>query len=201
MIEITVKSMIIAAVEDPNGQMLISQEHQDVLRESCVRHWTRMRYEDAVTKLQDAGFDVKFGDDLKANHELYLASQEGPMFITHYPLEIKFFNMKQNEQDSRLVNSADLILPIAGESAGAAEREHEHDKIKQRLKSSVMYKRLMELGGTDEDFAWYLNAHKGREIPLHSGTGIGLTRVMQYVLGVGDIHETMVYPTDFDTVF
>jgi asparaginyl-tRNA synthetase len=151
-------------------------------------------YADAVDFLKANGFpELQFGDDLKANHEAALTEKFGPCFITHYPLPIKFFNMKQNDQDERVVNSTDLLLPFAGESAGASEREHEYQKIHDRLKSSDMYRRLIELGGKDEDFAWYLDAHKGKEIALHSGAGIGMARVAQYILGLDDIRDAVPF--------
>lgn len=202
-IEKTVKTMIKAALASPVADQLIPNLHRAELLEQAMynKYWPRVRYEDAVATLQANGFAVGFGDDLKAPHEAYLAGLYGPHFLTHFPLPIKFFNMRQNQDDSRLVNSADLILPRAGEAAGAAEREHEYERIVTRLKNSPMYRQLIELGGSDEDFAWYLDAHKGKNIPLHSGTGIGLTRVTQYILDTIDIHNTIVYPVDAKTVF
>ena len=154
----------------------------------------QLTYDNAVKYLKENGFpELEWGDDLKAHHELKLASYFGPMFITHYPLEIKFFNMRQNQDDPRVVNSTDLILPFSGESAGAAERETEYDKIVQRLKTSSMYKRLIDLGGSDEDFEWYLDAHKHKSIALHSGTGIGVARVIQWILQLDDIRDAVPF--------
>jgi len=160
----------------------------------------RIRYEDAVALLQADFPYLSFGDDLKADHERLLTERLGPVFLTHYPLPIKFFNMRQNEDDPRVVNSTDLLLPLAGESAGAAEREHEHDRIEARLKSSEMYKRLISLGASDEDFAWYLDAHKDVEVPLHSGAGIGMARVAQFVLGVEDIRDAVPFLINKDNL-
>jgi asparaginyl-tRNA synthetase len=155
--------------------------------------FARISYTDAVAMLQQHFPYLQWGDDLKADHERLLTEQLGPCFLTHYPLPIKFFNMRQNEDDPRVVNSTDMLLPKAGESAGAAEREHEHDTIERRLKSSDMYKRLIELGGTDEDFAWYLDAHKDKDIPLHSGAGIGMARVAQFLVGADDIRDAVPF--------
>lgn len=154
----------------------------------------QLTYDNAVKYLKENGFpELAWGDDLKSEHELKLATYFGPMFITHYPLEIKFFNMRQNQADPRVVNSTDLILPFSGESAGAAERETEYEKIVTRLKTSSMYKRLIDLGGSDEDFEWYLNAHKDKSIALHSGTGIGVARVVQWILQLDDIRDAVPF--------
>lgn len=146
-------------------------------------------YREAIAILVPFFPDLKFGDDLKANHEAKLTELMGPLFVTLYELNLKFFNMRKNDLDPEVVNSADLLLPFAGESAGSAEREHEYETIVQRLKSSNMYKNLIELGGSDADFEWYLNAHKDKVIPLHSGAGIGLNRCIAYILGQDDIRN------------
>lgn len=155
--------------------------------------FARMTYTDAIAMLQPDFPDLAWGDDLGAAQELVLTERFGPMFLTHYPLPIKFFNMRQNERDPRVVNSADLLLPKAGEAAGGAEREHDHDRIVERLHASTMYRRLIDLGGRDEDFAWYLDAHRDREVPLHSGAGIGMARVAQFVLGCDDIRDAVPF--------
>lgn len=151
-------------------------------------------YTDAVKYLRDNGFpNLAWGDDLKADHEAEIVSQFGATFVTHYPLPIKFFNMKQNADNRDIVNSCDLLLPFAGESAGAAERETQYDKIVHRLKTSDMYARLIELGGKDEDFEWYLGAHKTQEPPAHAGAGIGMARVAQFILGASDIRTAVPF--------
>jgi asparaginyl-tRNA synthetase len=159
-----------------------------------------MTYERAIAYLRPEFPDLEFGDDLKAHHERLLSSRLGPMFLTHFPMPIKFFNMRQNEQDPRVVNSTDLILPLAGEAAGAAEREHTYDRLVLRLKASPMYRRLLELGGQEEDFAWYLNAHKNKNIPLHSGAGIGVARVAQFLLGLEDIRDAVPFVINRDNL-
>src|SRR3989475_6948558 len=82
----------------------------------------RMTYTDAVELLEGEG--VRWGDDLKSPHEKLLVEYMGsqPLFITHYPKAIKFFNIKENAINRELVDSADLILPYSGEAVGAAER-------------------------------------------------------------------------------
>ncbi|MEB3197719.1 MAG: amino acid--tRNA ligase-related protein [Candidatus Sericytochromatia bacterium] len=160
----------------------------------------RITYTEAVEALQADFPGLAWGDDLKANHERRLTEIYGPCFLTHYPLPIKFFNMKQNAEDPRVVNSTDMLLPFSGESAGAAEREHDHATIERRLKTSAMYERLIALGGKDEDFAWYLDAHKDREIPLHSGAGVGMARVAQFILGVSDIREAVPFLINRDNL-
>lgn len=154
----------------------------------------RITYTDAVELLADVG--VRWGDDLKSAHEKRLARYFGgkPLFVTHYPKGIKFFNMKENDQNPDLVDSADLILPFSGEAVGAAEREHQHDRLVTRLLESSMFRLLKERGGSLEDFGWYLDFYKEFGGCRHSGCGIGMNRVTQFVVGADDIRVTTTWP-------
>ncbi|MEO6867277.1 MAG: amino acid--tRNA ligase-related protein [Gaiellales bacterium] len=160
----------------------------------------RMTYSDAVELLASEFPELRWGDDLVAEHEAALVRHLGPCFVTHYPKDIKFFNMRINDEDPRVVNSTDLLLPGAGESAGAAEREHEHGQIVERLHASPMYETLLRNGATDEDFAWYLDAHLDREIPLHSGAGIGMARLAQFIVGAEDIRDAVPFIVNRDNL-
>jgi asparaginyl-tRNA synthetase len=161
----------------------------------------RITYDDAIDLLASTG--VQWGDDLKSQHEKLLAEYLGgkPLFVTHYPKSIKFFNMKENERNPELVDSADLILPFSGEAVGAAEREYDHDRLKARLLQSDMYRLLKDRGGSLEDFAWYLNFYKETGGVKHSGCGIGMNRVTQFVLGSDDIRGTTTWPVNRESNF
>lgn len=154
----------------------------------------RVTYTDAIELLSGSG--VRWGDDLKSAHEKQLAQYFGgrPLFITHYPKTIKFFNMKENDTNPDIVDSADLILPFSGEAVGAAEREYEYEKLVARLLDSSMFRLLKEKGGSLEDFAWFLNFYKEKGGCRHSGCGIGMNRVTQFVLGSEDIRATTTWP-------
>lgn len=189
----------------------VTLKHHNLLRSVASSSFDlpRMTYTDAVRRLRVDGFpDLVWGDDLKAHHEAALADEFGPMIVSHYNTAQKFFNMRKVRDehltesahgvssacvDNSVVASCDLILPFSGESAGAAEREHEYEKVVTRLKSSPMYKILRDRGVKDEDFDWYLDAHKDKDIPLHSGAGIGMARVAQFILGASDIREAVPF--------
>ena len=154
-----------------------------------------MTYTNAIRELQEKGIQIEWGDDLKSLHEKTLAGNT-PLFITHYPEKIKFFNMRRN---GNMVNSCDLILPYSGEAVGAAEREYDHEQLIEKLKSSAMYKQLLEKGKTIKDFEWYLNIVKQHEIQ-HAGCGIGLNRVMQFILGSDDIRACTAFPMNRESL-
>jgi len=173
-------------------------------------------YRDAINKLSK--YDLKFGDDLKSEHELYLVNlnQDKPLFITNYPQEIKFFNMRLNREDNTIVNSMDLIMPYSGEAVGAAEREENHLILKKRLNDSSMLELLKEAMTKEtgyenctkqeihtkalERFDWYMNIIKSYPI-THAGCGIGINRVTQSILQTKDIRYATAFPMNRETLF
>ena len=162
--------------------------------------FNRVTYDEAVKKLSRTG--IKWGDDLKSSHEKMLVEMTGnqPLFITHFPKAIKFFNMRENDYRPEIVNSTDLILPEGGEAVGAAEREYRYDKLRERLENSEMMKKLKARGGGIKDFQWYLDCVNEHGIKMHSGCGIGLNRVTQFVLGADDIRKCTVFPLNSETI-
>lgn len=192
-IEGTVTSMVDEVLRTRGEDLDLLGADIDRLREVRAP-FRRITYADAVELLSGAG--VRWGDDLKSAHEKQLAANFGdePLFVTHYPKAIKFFNMKENDDNHDIVDSADLILPFSGEAVGAAEREYEYERLVSRLLESSMFRLLRERGGSLEDFAWFLDFYKENGGCRHSGCGIGMNRVTQFVLGSADIRETTTWP-------
>jgi len=203
-IEGSIKSMIKKVYAD-HGKMLINKYKQkpEKFLHLSKKKFLRILYQDAVELLKKNGFPgLKFGDDLKANHEqkvVELVNKEQghlkrhfwlPVFIMRYPKEIKFFNMKVSKNDPRVVLSADLILPRSGESVGSSVREHRGQELKDRLLTSNMFRMHKSRGRKYEDFTWYVEDIIAKEkTNPHAGYGIGAERVMQYILDEPDIRQ------------
>lgn len=166
------------------------------------RDWTsllnlnfkKISYEHALAILTQMNYNVKFGDDLSAEHELAIVKNLGDgVVITHYPKEIKFWNMRDNKDNPKLVDSFDFILRYSGESLGAASRETDHDKLLNKLLASDMYRLMKERGVSDSAFAWYLDHHREDQVKEHAGFGLGLARLVQFILKQDDIRDVMPF--------
>lgn len=192
---------IVKRVLDYNTKAL---EHhgRDVkrLERASKKDFLRIPYEEAITLLQKNGYPkVKFGDDLQAKQEAKIVEllnkkgEELPVFITKYPKEIKFFNMKVSSRDPRVVLSADLVFPYAGEGTGAAVREHDFARLKNRLLTSKMFEIHKKRGGMIDDFKWYFDIIESGATNPHAGYGIGNERVLQYIFGVKDIRSVSLF--------
>ncbi len=162
-----------------------------------VAPFPRIPYTEAIQEL-----DREFGHDINREEERVLIEKHGgmPLFITHYPKAMKFFNMIENEENPELVNSADLILPFGGEAVGAASREYRADRLLKRLEESQMFEQLVAKGGSIKDFDWYIDVYRKYETAPHAGCGIGLNRVTQFVFGVDDIRMCTAYPLNRETL-
>lgn len=158
--------------------------------QSIKKPFPRMSYKKAIETI---GLD--WGEELKSTHENALVEFFGgnPLFITHFPEKMKFFNMRTNPRDPLIVNSADLILPFSGEAVGAAEREFEYEIVLKKLKKSTMYKRLRGKGGGTTDYTLYLDYLGKNGSVLHSGYGVGLERILQFLLGSDDIRNVIPF--------
>ncbi len=199
-IEKAVKAIIAAVLENCREILKKYGRNIKMLKQAVEEKFLRVDYEEVIEILNKNGYpEVKFGDDLKAKHEAAVVAfcnqgkSELPVFILKYPKEIKFFNMKTYTKDPRVVLSADLIFPYAGEGAGAAVREHDFEKLNERLLTSTMYKLHLKRGGKYEDFKWYLDIIKNQKTNPHAGYGIGNERVLQYIFGEKDIRNVSVF--------
>ncbi len=148
-----------------------------------------------------------WGEDFSHAQEIELC-QNGPVLLTHHPdpqppfgplpkLE-KFFNMKPTPSangNRATVQSCDLLLPIAGESLGGAVRIHDRSVLEQRLQRSGMFATLKKRGLGVAQFADYLDQMErdGHLIGEHFGFGIGIDRVVQYLMGAADIRSAAAF--------
>ena len=178
----------------------------------CPRVFPQMTYDQAIIKLQELGEKINWGDDLKHKHEMMLvaANNDSPFFITRFPdpmikrekeIEVeKFFNMIPDPENPGRVLSCDCILPYSGESIGSAARVHDAETMINRLQNSRMFKRLQDLGGSVDDFAWYINKlREGGSVP-HAGCGFGMSRITQYILGIDDIRQAVNFSSNKESL-
>jgi len=145
----------------------------------------RKTHSEVVKELQAMGSDIKDGDDLGADDETMLTKKyEQPIFVTHYPAEVKAFYMKRDET-GKFALCSDLLAPEGyGEVIGGSEREADYKVLLERIKEHNL---------PVEQFAWYLDLRKYGSVP-HSGFGYGLERLVAWICGLEHIRETIPFP-------
>lgn len=158
----------------------------ETLRKYTQLPFPRLSYDDAVTLLQENGFDVEWGVDFGSPEETFLANHfEKPVFIVNFPKAIKAFYMKRHPLRDDIVISADLLAPEGyGEIIGGSERDTDYEYLKERIE---------EQGLSMEEYGWYLDLRKYGSVP-HSGFGLGLERAVTWITGTEHIREAIPFP-------
>lgn len=188
-----VSFIIIKALEYNSEELNVLGANIDML-EKIRPPFRRMTYTDAIDRLNQMDIQTKWGDDLDRKREIAILEwTKFPTFITHYPLELKFFNMRQNREDERIVNAVDLLLPNVGEVCGGAEREEDPVRLRKRLITSPAIKHLLEAGGSIDDYQWYLELREHDSIP-YAGFGMGFERLIQFITGSESCLACIEYP-------
>ncbi len=146
----------------------------------------RISYEESIKILNKKGADKKWGDDLGVNDERLLTENElSPLFIYNWPKEIKAFYMPINPDDQRTVLCSDLQAPKGfGELIGGSERIWDAD---------TLIKRMLEKKLNLDKYSWYIDLRRYGSIP-HSGFGLGIERLIKWLLNLDHIRDTIPFP-------
>jgi asparaginyl-tRNA synthetase len=151
--------------------------------------YVRLPYTEAVEILQKSKkefeFPVAYGLDLQTEHERFLTEEhfKCPVIVYNYPMEIKPFYMRFND-DGKTVAAMDVLVPRVGELIGGSQRE-------ERLE--VLARRIEESGMATEDYWWYLDMRRFGTVP-HAGFGLGFERFLMMATGVTNIRDGIPFP-------
>ncbi len=178
--------MVKQVLENNEYELKILGRDPEKLRPTTEGNFTRLSYDDAIKMLQEAGRDIKWGDDFGAPDEGYISEQfDRPVFIVNYPTAIKPFYMKKNPDNPKEYLCADVIAPEGyGEIFGGSEREGNYEILKQQIEDA---------GLNLEDYQWYLDLRKFGGVP-HSGFGMGFERTIAWICKLDHIREAIPFP-------
>jgi asparaginyl-tRNA synthetase len=146
----------------------------------------RISYTEAVTRLQEKGSEIRWGDDIGGADETLLSEDyDLPVFVFNYAKGVKAFYMKENPSDPETVLCDDLIAPEGyGEIIGGSQREDDLDRLLARIREEKL---------PEEAYGWYLDLRRFGTFP-HSGFGLGLERTVAWVTGRRHIRELIPFP-------
>ena len=166
----------------------VDKDHIATIDDIINSSFERITYTEAVEILSKARerfeFPVEWGKDIQSEHERYICAYfKRPVVVTDYPKEIKPFYMKVNE-DGRTVKAMDVLLPGIGEIIGGSQREDDYETLLKRIKETNL---------DPADYWWYLDLRKYGTV-VHSGFGLGLERLIQFVTGLSNIRDVIPFP-------
>lgn len=189
-------SAIVQAVLDKHRPELELLERDIDALERITAPFARITYDDAVERLQKLVADlpegeqkeqlqIEWGEDFGSPHETAIAEMfDKPVFVYHYPTEVKAFYMQPVEGRPEVCRSVDLLAPEGyGEITGGSERIYDLELLEQRVK---------EVGIEPENYAWYLDLRRYGGVP-HAGFGLGVERTVAWICGLPHVRETIPY--------
>ncbi|MFQ5920316.1 MAG: asparagine--tRNA ligase [Thermoplasmata archaeon] len=169
-----------------NGAELAYLERDADYLRSVQPPFPRITYDEALERLQAQGVEIEWGKDLRTLEERALGEMfDLPVIVTHYPKETQAFYKRTDPEDPDLVLAFDFIAPgRGGELIGGSEREPDLETLKANL---------VRTGEDPKAYDWYLDTRRYGSVP-HSGFGMGVDRLVQWVLDLEHIRDTIPFP-------
>jgi asparaginyl-tRNA synthetase len=175
-----------AVLNERERDLKFLERDTTTLERTAEGNFPRISHREAVERLQKLGSDIKQGEDLGGDDETILTKEfDRPVFVHHYPTDIKSFYMEPDADDPSLALCDDMLAPEGyGEIIGGSQRIADLALLKQRIAEHKL---------PEEAFNWYLDLRKYGSIP-HSGFGIGLERTVAWMCGLEHVRETIPFP-------
>jgi nondiscriminating aspartyl-tRNA synthetase len=170
-----------------NGSELVSRLNMEI--ELPKTPYPVIAYADALDMVAAEGLSLKMGDDLGTEGEKVLGDIMGAKghdvyWIVEYPEEAKPFYIMEKDGTPF---SYSFDLDYRGqEIASGGQREHRYDRLVERMKKK---------GLDPVSFDFYLNAF-AYGMPPHGGWGLGVERLVQKMLNLPNVRETIIFPRD-----
>ncbi len=152
----------------------------------------RLTYEKALEVLGEKGDKKEWGADFGVEDERLLTEEEGaPIFVYNWPKEIKPFYMPINPKDDRTVLCADMLAPRGhGEIIGGSQRVWKMEELMERLEE---VEKTQGVKFDRSKYSWWIDLRRYGSVP-HSGFGMGMERVIKWLLNLDHIRDAIPFP-------
>jgi len=153
----------------------------------------KISYDEAVEIVQSKGVEMFWGDDFGWQQEGPLTEEfETPFWVVGFPSGIKPFYHMPDPDRPEVTLSSDLLAPEGyGEIIGGGQRVHNYEQL---------YQRTIDDGLDPANYEWYMDLRKWGTVP-HSGFGLGVERVLMWMLKLEHIRDTVPFPRDMRRVY
>ena len=186
--EALVRHICATLLEERSAELESLGRDLEMIRRFAENPFPRIRYDEAVERLQALGVDIEWGDDLDYSKEKILTADfDLPHFLTHYPRVAKPFYHRPDPEDDKYVLCHDLLAPEGyGEIIGGGERTWSEQEILERID---------EEGTSRDAYEFYIDIRRYGGVP-HGGFGLGVDRVIAWLAGAEHIREVIPFPRD-----
>jgi asparaginyl-tRNA synthetase len=189
-----VKFIIKKVLEKNRKDLEILGRDVTLLESYLEKKFPTITYTHALKLLKEKkGMHVEWGKDIRTIEEQKLMEIfDTPIVITHYPKKIMAFykpiDALDKEAPEPVCKCFDMIAPVVGEIVGGSERDTD---VKAIIKS------LEAEGEKLENYKFYLDLRKYGSVK-HSGYGLGVERVLQFICGLENIKDAIPFPRSID---
>ncbi|MHA1385540.1 MAG: asparagine--tRNA ligase [Candidatus Helarchaeota archaeon] len=160
---------------------------------SIIPPFERISYDKVIGILQGEGVKIEWGEDLGTEEERVLTLKyDKPIFVYDYPKKAKAFYHYPDPKNPEKVKCADLLAPSGyGEIIGGGQRIDDVEVLLQRIKEENL---------NPEDYEWYIDLRRFGSVP-HSGFGLGVERVIRWLLKLENIRDTIPFPRTINRIY
>ncbi|CUM65045.1 uncharacterized protein PRCAT00002665001 [Priceomyces carsonii] len=176
-------------IEDPVAGPLVKQLNPNF--QPPKMPFKRMTYIEALEWLKEHnipnedGEEFKFGDDIAEAAERKMTDTIGvPILLIRFPVAIKSFYMKKCEDDPRVTESVDVLMPNVGEITGGSMRIDDYDELIAAFKREKL---------DIASYYWFIDQRKYGTCP-HGGYGLGTERVLAWLCDRFTVRDCSLYP-------
>jgi nondiscriminating aspartyl-tRNA synthetase len=144
---------------------------------------------------QETGKDKTKEPDLEPEDERWLCEYAAEKFgsdyvwVTHFPSSKRPFYTMDDPADPGFSRSFDLLFRGI-EILSGSQRVHEYQMLVDKIRAK---------GLDPEKFSFYLQAFK-YGLPPHGGSGLGLERLTEKMLGLENVKEASIFPRDMNRI-
>lgn len=173
-----------------NGQEILKTLNAKPALEVLQAPYPKISYREAVKLMNDHGHSFPFGKSLSSIEEGILAEKfSTPFWIVGIPKSLEPFPYVIDANDAEITRVSDLIAPRGyGELLGVAEKIYDVREL---------HARMAEKGKLNNpNYAWVQELRSSGFFP-HVGFGMGVERLIRYVLGQDHVRDAIPFPRVF----
>lgn len=172
----------------------------DLIDNMITKKFPRIKFDEVYKILEENGFgntieNRDYGRVITGEGELkaveLVAKNESPIWITDYDRDVVPFYQKPDPNNLDKVFNADLILPSArgsfgGEVLGLGQRQDSKESLLESMKRQGV--------NSTDSYGWYLQLRQRSDYKITSGFGMGVERLLAWILGLKSISDAAIYP-------
>ena len=168
-------------------ELEILKRDSNLLEYYVKEEYPTIKYTEALDILNNEyQMHVPWGKDLRTIEEAKISEFfKVPVVVTHYPTKIMGFYKPPSNDNPEEALCFDMLAPEGGlEIIGGSERS---------LLVDDMIKRLEADGEDPTKYEWYFDLRRYGSTD-HSGYGLGVERVIQWICGLENIKDAIPFP-------